>query len=54
MTYRVVIQSGYREIAFDFNDSSEAVTFANSAITHYVPQKDTDFSVFIRVEQTEE
>ena len=54
MTYQVVLQIGYREIAFDFSDSTEAVAFANSATTHYVPQKDADFSVIIKVQTTNE
>ena len=40
MKFRVVIKFGYHERYFVFDDQNEAVSFATTAVKHYVPEED--------------
>ncbi len=41
MIYRVIMEVGYREAWFDFDDAETACSFAQLMLTHQTPNEDT-------------
>ena len=50
MKYRVILQiGGYRYAYFDFEEASEAIAFANTAVKNNVASKDDALTVTIKI-----
>ena len=54
IVYRVSIKIGYYTAYFDFKEGAEASAFALSALTHSLPNDDTDKATYVNIQVLQE